>query len=121
MVKKNNFINKINQQIGINIYELRLSKGLSRHKLAEQINVTQQQLQKYEYGKNSISTGRLLLIAKALNTNIEYFFLTPDKNINENTNNGINNSCLTILKHFNNIKDIKQQQAITTLVKSLID
>lgn len=121
MGKKDNFINKINQQIGINIYELRLSKGLSRHKLAEQINVTQQQLQKYEYGKNRISAGRLVLIAKAFNTNIEYFFSTPDKSINENTDTPINNSCLTISRHFNNIKDIKQQEAIRNLVKSLAD
>src|SRR4051812_43228040 len=74
MSRKNDFIQKIDKFIGERIYSLRLAKGLSRQQMAEIIEVTHQQLQKYEKGLNRISIGRLVLITKALNKKIDYFY-----------------------------------------------
>ena len=74
MARKNNNIQEVDRFIGDKIYALRLAKGLSRQQLAEVIGVTYQQLQRYEKGTNRISVGRLVLIVKALNKTIEYFY-----------------------------------------------
>ncbi len=74
MARKNDYISKVDKLIGERIYSLRLAKGLSRQQLAKAIEVTHQQLQKYEIGLNRIPIGRLILIAKALEKNIDYFY-----------------------------------------------
>ncbi|MBF8246801.1 MAG: helix-turn-helix transcriptional regulator, partial [Rickettsia sp.] len=50
MVRKNAFIQEIDKIIGKKIYSLRLSQGFSRQQLSDIIQVTHQQLQKYEKG-----------------------------------------------------------------------
>ncbi len=74
MARKNDYISKIDKLIGQKIYSLILAKGLSRQQLAKAIEVTHQQLQKYELGFNRIPIGRLILTAKALEKNIDYFY-----------------------------------------------
>ena len=49
--------------------------GLTQTKLAKQVNVTFQQIQKYEKGTNGVSSYRLLLISKALRINISDIFV----------------------------------------------
>jgi transcriptional regulator with XRE-family HTH domain len=48
--------------------------GLSQERLAEQIGVTFQQVQKYEKGMNRIGASRLQRIAEVLSTSPSYFF-----------------------------------------------
>jgi transcriptional regulator with XRE-family HTH domain len=60
--------------VGARIRERRICRGLSSHELAERIDVTYQQVNKYEHGINRISAGRLYEIACALNTPITYFY-----------------------------------------------
>jgi len=50
--------------------------GMSQEKLAEQVDLTFQQLQKYERGTNRIAAGRLYQFARVLEAPITYFF--PD-------------------------------------------
>ena len=78
MARKNDYLQKVDLLLGEKIYSLRLAKGLSRQQLAEMIDITHQQLQKYEKGVNRISIGRLILIAKALDTEVEHFFQDID-------------------------------------------
>lgn len=60
--------------IGKKITELRLSNGVSRQILAEAINVTHQQIQKYEHAQNRICASRLALIANFFKVDIKEFF-----------------------------------------------
>ncbi len=48
--------------------------GLTQHELAAQIEVTYQQLHKYEQALNRIPAARLYQCAAALNVPIDYFF-----------------------------------------------
>jgi transcriptional regulator with XRE-family HTH domain len=66
--------NEIDKHIGSKILSLRLALGLSRDQLAKKLDVTQQQLQKYEKGTNRISVSRLVVIAKALSQGVSYFY-----------------------------------------------
>ena len=54
--------------ISAQIRTARLAAGLSQGALAELIDTTQQQIAKYESGKQSPTAEKLELIAKALNT-----------------------------------------------------
>lgn len=74
MARKSEETIKTDNEIGLKIKELRISKGLSRQQLALKIGVTHQQLQKYEMGINRISAGRLKIIANELGKTISYFY-----------------------------------------------
>ena len=64
----------INIIIGRKIRAQRIISGLSRDKLAKKINVTHQQVFKYENGTNCVGPERMQLIAKAFNKPIQFFF-----------------------------------------------
>jgi transcriptional regulator with XRE-family HTH domain len=59
--------------IGRKIRQLRLNHGLSQEKLAETLNVSVQQLHKYETGKNRISVEKLLILAKKFGVDLNHF------------------------------------------------
>ena len=48
--------------------------GLTQTQVAKAINVTFQQIQKYEKGTNGVSSARLLQLANFLKVHIKYFF-----------------------------------------------
>jgi transcriptional regulator with XRE-family HTH domain len=48
--------------------------GVSQESLAADLNLTFQQIQKYERGTNRVSASKLYEIARSLQTNTSYFF-----------------------------------------------
>lgn len=64
----------INKKIGAKIKELRKSYGLSQIELAEKINLSFQQIQKYEKGITAISVRRLEQIADTFGVRTGSFF-----------------------------------------------
>ena len=120
MVRKNDYIQEIDQFVGDKIYSLRLAKGLSRQQLAEVIGVTHQQLQKYEKGINRISVGRLVLIAKALGKNINYFYEGIESNDTEPILTQHQRMCIEVSRNFMKIRSTDHQNAVNTLVRSLV-
>ena len=74
MARKNEYLSQVEQFIGAKISASRLSKGWSRAKLAEMVALSPQQLDKYKTAIECISIGRLILLAEALEENIEFFF-----------------------------------------------
>ena len=52
----------------------RLSLGLTQTKVANAINVTFQQIQKYEKGTNGVSSSRLMQLAVFLKVPVNYFY-----------------------------------------------
>lgn len=120
MSRKNDFIQKIDKFIGERIYSLRLAKGLSRQQMAEIIEVTHQQLQKYEKGLNRISIGRLVLITKALNKTIDYFYEgLEETDTIEPILTQHQRMCIEVSKNFMKIRNPEHQQAVNSLIKAL--
>ena len=68
-----------NKHLGNKLKLRRLALGLTQTKVAKAINVTFQQIQKYEKGTNGVSSIRLLQLANYLKVPINYFF---GKNLN---------------------------------------
>jgi len=88
-----------NNHLGKKLRMRRLSLGLTQSKVAEAINVTFQQIQKYEKGTNGVSSARLMQISQFLKVPITYFYedYKDYKNINTETDitQDVNYSFLT--------------------------
>ena len=63
-----------NKHLGSKLRMRRLSLGLTQTKVAQAINVTFQQIQKYEKGTNGVSSSRLMQLANFLKVPITYFY-----------------------------------------------
>jgi transcriptional regulator with XRE-family HTH domain len=70
--------NAIDAYVGARMRTRRLLLGMSQERLAEQIGVTFQQVQKYEKGVNRIGASRLQRIAEVPCTSPSYFFEQED-------------------------------------------
>jgi len=66
--------NSVDGHVGSRVRLRRLELGMSQEKLADQLGITFQQVQKYERGTNRIGASRLHQIALVLQTPITYFF-----------------------------------------------
>ena len=120
MGRKNSYLDVIDKFIGQKIYSLRLAQGLPRGQLSKVIGVTHQQPQKYENGTNRVAASRLALIAKALGREVSYFyegFEAGDNSLLETENQRL---CIEVAKNFRRIGNREHQNAINTLVKSLL-
>ena len=63
-----------NKHLGSKLKLRRLALGLTQTKVAKAINVTFQQIQKYEKGTNGVSSIRLLQLSNYLKVPINYFY-----------------------------------------------
>ncbi len=66
--------NPIDKHVGSRVRMRRVLLGMSQEKLGEALNLTFQQVQKYEKGTNRIGASRLQQISKTLNVPAAYFF-----------------------------------------------
>ena len=53
-------------ELGLLLKHIRLGQGLSQMKLAEDVGVSYQQIQKYEYGTSKLKVSRMIAICNAL-------------------------------------------------------
>lgn len=65
--------NPIDRHVGSRVRMRRMMLGMSQEKLGDALDLTFQQVQKYEKGKNRVSMGMLIPIAKLLGVPIDYF------------------------------------------------
>ncbi|MCA3260658.1 MAG: helix-turn-helix transcriptional regulator [Telmatospirillum sp.] len=66
--------NPIDVHVGNRLRERRTILGLSQQEVGRLLGVTFQQIQKNERGANRMSASRLYEAARALDTNVQYFF-----------------------------------------------
>lgn len=66
--------NPVDLHVGARVRMRRKFLGMSQESLAETIDLTFQQVQKYERGANRISASKLFEIARALKAPVAYFF-----------------------------------------------
>ena len=88
-----------NIHLGKKLRMRRLSLGLTQTKVAQAINVTFQQIQKYEKGTNGVSSNCLMQLSQFLKVPIIYFFEDykefKDINAGDETNDDLNYSFLS--------------------------
>lgn len=119
--------NPIDVYVGSRIRLRRLMLGMSQTKLADQLGVTFQQVQKYEKGANRVGASRLQHIADVLKVPISFFFENggdADKESGLGEANDVAGFVSTkegmeLNRAFFAITDTKVRQSIVALTKSL--
>ena len=113
---------KIDQQVGDRIRRRRTLLGYTQEQLAEALDISYQQIQKYETGANRVSAGRLYQIAQRLEAPVSYFFegLGVDfDEAGEGAGSGSNRATIELVRNFNQIADGSVRNAVAGLVKAL--
>ena len=109
-----------NLHLGKKLRMRRLSLGLTQTKVAEAINVTFQQIQKYEKGTNGVSSNRLMQLSNYLKVPITYFFEDfkefKDVNSIEGVNDDLNYSFLS--RTFSSLSKIQKEKILQILNNS---
>jgi len=112
-------------EIGRKIRALRLERGLSQSGLADGIDLTFQQLQKYEKGANRVSAGRLQRIADLLNTPVTFFYvgMGAKHKAKDQHNSSLaflqNKGAIRLLRAYAGIGSRTTKYALVTLAESL--
>ena len=106
----------IDKHIGQKLKHLRIMRGLSQRTLGQIVDVSLQQIHKYEDGSNSISSNKLSIFAEALKVPITYFFKQKHKHFVEGI---VEQSSLSLLRAFNSIKDSEVKSNVLALVKTI--
>ena len=65
---------ELNIHIGVRLKQKRIEKNLTQTKVAKALNVTFQQIQKYEKGTNGLSASRMQALSNYFKVPISYFF-----------------------------------------------
>jgi len=78
-----------NRHLGSKLRMRRLALGLTQTKVAQAINVTFQQIQKYEKGTNGISSLRIMQLANFLKVPVVYFFEDYPSYNNQTSETGV--------------------------------
>ena len=106
-----------NVHLGRKLRLRRLSLGLTQTKVAQAINVTFQQIQKYEKGTNGVSSNRLMQLSQFLKVPIIYFFEDfkdfKDVNQGEALNDDLNYAFLT--RTFTSLSKIQKEKILQIL------
>ena len=106
-----------NIHLGKKLRMRRLSLGLTQTKVAQAINVTFQQIQKYEKGTNGVSSSRLLQLSQFLKVPINYFYEDykdfKDLKLDDTDSDDLNYSFLT--KTFLSLSKIQKDKIIQIL------
>ena len=107
-----------NKHLGNKLKLRRLALGLTQTKVAKAINVTFQQIQKYEKGTNGVSSIRLLQLANYLKVPVNYFFEDFSEYLinlekSQETNNVINyNFLIKLYSELNNEQKLKFSKSL---------
>ena len=112
---------RVDAHVGERIRDRRTSLGLTQEHLANALQISYQQVQKYETGANRVSAGRLFELARTLDIDVGYFF----EGLNEQTDvapldhGGKNRSAIELVRNFAAIEDQTVRAALSGLVKTI--
>ena len=108
---------QLNQHLGKKLRLRRTSLGLTQTQVAKAINVTFQQIQKYEKGTNGVSSARLLQLSSFLKVPIKYFFEDyhdlPSANEDNSSSKDVNYGFL--VKIFNDLEAQQKEKLLEVL------
>ena len=112
---------RVDDHVGERIRERRTMMGLTQEHLAQALEISYQQVQKYETGANRVSAGRLYEIAQRLEVDVAYFFdqLEPLTSSSPMEQAGKNRSTIELVRNYGEIEEPAVRSAVSGLIKSL--
>ncbi len=134
--KKKGRANSIDGHVGNQLRQRRALLGYSQEKLAGEVGITFQQIQKYENGANRVSASRLYQFSKVLDIPVNFFFENYGSNENS-ANFGFSDSeqasfdgqedimskkeTLELIRVYYSIQSPKLRKDLFKLVKSMAE
>lgn len=125
----------IDVHVGRRMRQRRILVGMSQEKLGESVDLTFQQIQKYERGTNRMGSSRLFRFAQVLGVPVSYFYedmatATRQPGFSESKQDALQDDILQdnllhqretldLVRAYYNIADAKQRRLILELMKSL--
>ncbi len=121
--------NPVDLHVGARIRMRRKILGVSQERLADDLGLTFQQVQKYERGANRVSASKLYEIAKSLQSPVGYFFeglVDATTGMSETGDNFVHDFLMTdegleLATVFPRISRAKVRRRILDLVRSMAD
>jgi transcriptional regulator with XRE-family HTH domain len=130
MVKK--APNPIDKHVGSRVRMRRMMLGMSQEKLGDALDLTFQQVQKYEKGTNRIGASRLQQISQILQVPVEFFFEGAPTGMERPVGTGdapspafvsdflASSEGLALTRAFTRIADPKVRRRIVDLVQAIV-
>jgi transcriptional regulator with XRE-family HTH domain len=119
----------VDAHVGDRLRNLREERGLSQEALGQRVDVSFQQIQKYERGANRVGASRLFEFAQVLHVPVESFFsgLPTDAvsdaearaTANQLANFARSKEGGELIMAFASIKDVRARRQILQLIKTL--
>jgi len=78
-IKNERSPNDVDRLVGLNVRRLRKERDMTLVDLAKELDISHQQLQKYETGANRLSAGMISNLSRVLSVPIETLFATSAK------------------------------------------
>lgn len=113
-------VHPVDLMVGDAIRKLRYLRGMSQMELANRIDLSFQQLQKYEVGENRISASRLYEVSKALQVKPGFFFEKKRAAMDELPVYA-DRQTAQLVTSFARITDPQKHKTILNLVRALAD
>lgn len=133
--------NPIDLHVGKRMHLRRTMMGMSQERLATELGITFQQVQKYEKGLNRIGASRLWDIAQVLGVGVEFFYEDLDESSRDKSPRKISThlqlsdgaeevfdidawlrkDVIELVKAYTKIKDKNVTQNILSLVESMAE
>ena len=107
------------KEIGGLIRGRRKELGLSQEHLAEILDVSYQQVQRYESGRNKLDAEKLQIVAQALQVPVSYFFGKGAGIVAEQPEPYFSPEEAKLLKYFRRITDRDARSAVINMARLL--
>ncbi|GBE42363.1 anaerobic benzoate catabolism transcriptional regulator [bacterium BMS3Bbin10] len=110
-------------QIGQRLRGLRVARGLTQAEVATKVNLSFQQIQKYESGQSSVSAAKLCTLALALEVPVSFFFdeCSSPGHPSSGASNGFTEEAWLLAGQFDRIENSKTRAQVLALVKCLAE
>lgn len=116
--KRKTKANDIDKEIGAKLSVMRRLNGMSQSELGEKLDLTFQQIQKYESGKNRISSSTLIRICNIFQVTPNSFASGLDDNIDESFNILANDEILNLVRECQTLPK-NQLQAVIKFLRGI--
>ncbi len=105
------------EEIGRAIKQRRLALGMSQEKLAEQLDVSYQQVQRYESGSSKLNIENIQTLADALDMPVTFFFNPENRLIIEPPHPYTSDEEHELLTSFRTIKHPAYKDTVISVVR----
>jgi transcriptional regulator with XRE-family HTH domain len=111
---------EMNEVLGAAIRDIRRRRGMSQMELAERIDVSYQQIQKYEYGKSQVTLARLRQIAEALDVPLKALINSIPEIRSDGEGEALTHKEKQVVNLFRTLRDDKERDRVLKMFEELL-